>query len=70
MSAGDKYEKLKLGDASDFGKDLQMEFEYIDAEFPSIGEDSMDQIYANKEAGTARDKAQPIPLELSDESED
>lgn len=70
MSAGDKYEKLKLGDASDFGKDLQMEFEYIDAEFPSIGEDSMDQIYANKEAGTARDKAQPIPLELSDESDD
>lgn len=68
MSAGDKYEKLKLGDASDFGKDLQMEFEYIDTNFPSIGEDAMDQIHDTNELGKKADNHDPIPLKLSDES--
>lgn len=63
MSAGDKYEKLKLGDSADFGKDLQMEFEYIDTDFPGIGEDDMDQISANVDIGEAKDQHEPIPLE-------
>ena len=69
MDSGDRYEKLKLGDASDFGKDLQMEFDYIDTDFPAIGEDSIDQIHDNKEIGTKADNHEPIPLELSDDEE-
>ena len=31
----DKYEKHRVSDASDFSQTLQMEFEYVDQEFPS-----------------------------------
>lgn len=62
MSSGDKYEKLKLGDASDFGKDLQMEFEYVDTNFPGIGESDLDQIQENVNTGEAKTKHEPIPL--------
>jgi hypothetical protein len=62
MSAGDKYEKLKLGDASDFGKDLQMEFEYVESDFPGIGEDDLEQINANIDIGEAKENHEPIPL--------
>ena len=69
MDCGDRYEKLKLGDASDFGKDLQMEFEYIDTDFPAIGDDSINQIHENKETGTKADNHEPIPLKLEADDE-
>lgn len=53
MSSGDKYEKLKLGDTADFSKDIQMEFDYIDADFPMIGEETLEEI---KEAKTGEQK--------------
>ena len=34
----DKFEKYRVSDSSDFGKELQMEFEYIDTEFPTPDE--------------------------------
>ena len=70
MSSGDKYEKLKLGDASDFGKDLQMEFEYINTDFPGIGESDLDQIQDNIDTGEAKDKHEPIPLSANPIKED
>ena len=70
MSSGDKYEKLKLGDASDFGKDLQMEFEYIDTNFPGIGESDLDQVQANIDTGEAKDHHEPIPLSSNPIKED
>lgn len=48
MSAGDKYEKLKLGDTADFSKDIQMEFEFVDADFAMIGEESLEEIRGAK----------------------
>ena len=48
MSAGDKYEKLKLSDASDFGRDLQMEFDTIESDFPLIGEEDLEDIKSAK----------------------
>jgi len=39
MSSGDKYEKLKVGDIGDFSKDLQIEFDYIENDFPIIGDE-------------------------------
>ena len=53
MSAGDKYEKLKLSDASDFGRDLQMEFDTIESDFPMIGDDELEDIKQAKTKGTA-----------------
>lgn len=44
MSAGDKYEKLKLGDTADFSKDIQMEFAFVDTDFAMIGEENLEEI--------------------------
>ena len=62
MSAGDKYEKLKMGDVTDFGKDLQMEFEHVNTEFPMIGEESLEEINSANKAGQNNEQAAPIPL--------
>lgn len=56
MASGDKYEKLKLGDAADFSKELQMEFSYIDAEFPMIGSESLEEIRDSKLKGKETEK--------------
>jgi hypothetical protein len=63
MTSGDKYEKLKTSDASDFGRDLQMEFEHISTEFPLISGNDLDQMQEAKKEGTKKDVAQPIPME-------
>jgi hypothetical protein len=64
MSSGDKYEKLKIGDATDFGRDIQMEFDFIDTDFPMIGEDNLDEIRQQQVDGKSNDEAAPIPLPL------
>jgi hypothetical protein len=63
MQSGDKYEKLKTSDASDFGRDLQMEFEHVSTEFPLIGGDDIDQLQQAKKEGTKKDVAAPIPIQ-------
>jgi len=63
MTSGDKYEKLKVSDATDFVKDIQMEFDKIDTDFPVISEDDLEEIKSNKEVGQDNDAAEPIPLE-------
>jgi hypothetical protein len=62
MSSGDKYEKLKIGDASDFGKDLQMEFDFIDTDFPLIGEENLEEIRQHIEDGQNNEETNPIPV--------
>lgn len=47
MSSGKEYEKLKVNDASDLGRDIQMEFEHIDSEFPLIGASDLEEIKSN-----------------------
>lgn len=63
MSSGDKYEKLKIGDVADFGRDIQMEFDFIDTDFPMIGDENLDEIRKQSNAGKNNDSADPIPLE-------
>ena len=41
LSLADKYEKYRSADSSDFSKSLQMEFEYIDNEFPTPDESTL-----------------------------
>lgn len=67
MSSGDKYEKLKVSDASDFVKDIQMEFDEVDTDFPLIGEEDLEEIKSDKEAGQNNDAAEPIPMYNSDD---
>lgn len=62
MSSGDKYEKLKVSDATDFVRDIQMEFEYIDTNFPTIGQSDLEEIKSEKDAGQNNDNAEPIPM--------
>jgi hypothetical protein len=62
MSSGDKYEKLKIGDATDFGRDIQMEFDFIDTDFPMIGEETLEEIRDHAENGMNNDEASPIPM--------
>jgi hypothetical protein len=62
MSSGDKYEKLKIGDAADFGRDIQMEFDFIDTDFPMIGEENLDEIRQHDVDGQNNDEASPIPV--------
>ncbi len=50
MMAGDKYEKLKQGDVTDFTKDVQMEFETIETDFPMIGQETVSEIQQQKDA--------------------
>jgi hypothetical protein len=38
MALADKYEKHRTGNVDDFGKSLQMEFDYIDSEYPTPDE--------------------------------
>ena len=40
MAAGDKFEKLKAVDIMDFSKEIQLQFEHVDVDFPMIGDDS------------------------------
>ena len=63
MSAGDKYEKLKVSDATDFVRDIQMEFDQVDTDFPLIGENDLEEIKSNKDMGQNNDAAEPIPYE-------
>ena len=63
MSSGDKYEKLKVGDASDFGRDIQMEFDFIDTDFPMIGDENLDEIRQHNVEGQNNDEAHPIVLQ-------
>jgi len=63
MSSGDKYEKLKIGDATDFGRDIQMEFDFIDTDFPMIGEENLDEIRQQNLEGQDNTEAAPIPIE-------
>lgn len=70
MQAGDKYEKLKTSDASDFSRDLQLEFEQIDTDFPLISGNDVDQLTEAKKEGTKRDKASPIPMQTELEVDD
>jgi len=39
----DKYERYKTGDKADFAKQLQMEFEFVETEFPSPGDGVLEQ---------------------------
>jgi len=50
MASGDKYEKLKLGDASDFTKDIQLEFETVNTAFPMVGQETVDEVRDQKNA--------------------
>lgn len=70
MQAGDKYEKLKTSDATDFTRDLQLEFEHIQTEFPLISGTDADQLVEAKNEGTKRDKASPIPMQTELEVDD
>jgi hypothetical protein len=69
MSAGDKYEKLKVSDATDFVRDIQMEFDQVDTDFPMIGEDDLEEIKSNKDAGQNNDAAEPIPYQEGQEED-
>jgi hypothetical protein len=42
MSLADKYDKHSTGDAKDFGKQLQMEFEFLDGDFPTPDKVTLD----------------------------
>lgn len=62
ISSGDKYEKLKVSDATDFVRDIQMEFDYVETDFALIGQDDLEEIKAAKDAGQDNDAAEPIPI--------
>lgn len=53
----DKYEKYRSGDSTDFSKNLQMEFEYIDHEFPTPDNDTLDQLNQRLKAKETKEKA-------------
>lgn len=44
VNLADKYEKYRSGDIMDFGKELQMEFEYIGSDFPTPDEQVMQEV--------------------------
>lgn len=46
----DRYERYRSADSTDFGKNLQMEFEYIDHEFPSPDEATLTSLNAQSKA--------------------
>lgn len=46
VALADKYEKHRTGDVEDFGKTLQLEFDYLDTEFPSPDEETLKEIQA------------------------
>lgn len=50
ISLADKYEKHRTGDVEDFGKTLQMEFEFIDTEFPTPDEQTLSELRAKQKA--------------------
>lgn len=59
MNLADKYEKYRSADSSDFSKSLQMEFEYIDNEFPTPDESTLsllnDRLKSKEEKRTKED---------------
>ena len=59
----DKYEKYRATDSTDFSRSLQMEFEYIDNEFPLPDEDTLATL-------NARLKAREEQKEESEEGDD
>lgn len=44
LSLAEKYEKYRSADSSDFSKSLQMEFEYVDNEFPTPDESTLSML--------------------------
>ena len=60
MNLADKYEKYRSADSSDFSKSLQMEFEYIDNEFPTPDESTLsllnDRLKSKEEKRTKEDE--------------
>ena len=44
MALIDKYEKYRVSDSSDFGKELQLEFEYVDTDFPTPDEELLKEM--------------------------
>lgn len=53
----EKYEKFKSGDKTDFAKQLQMEFDFIDNEFPQPDVDTMKELMDDQENKKHIDKA-------------
>ena len=51
----EKYEKYRSADSSDFTKNLQMEFEYIDGDFPVPDKETLDELAKDLEKKQAGD---------------
>lgn len=52
----DKYAKHRVGDAEDFSKSLQMEFEYVSNEFPTPDDMLLKEVAGKKPDGTNREE--------------
>ena len=56
IQLSDKYEKHRTGDVEDFGKSLQMEFDYIDTEFMTPDEQSIKELKETAEKLTKKEE--------------
>jgi len=64
LSLTEKYEKYRTADSSDFGKSLQMEFEYVDTDFDSPDAETLEKLNQNakeKEAKRAKEEEGLFP---------
>lgn len=52
LELSDKYAKHRTGDTADFSKTLQMEFEYVEEDFPTPDEALMSEIRQKQKAAT------------------
>lgn len=48
LEVGEKYKKYETGDVVDFGKTLQLEFEYVDTSFPTPDQEILKELDENK----------------------
>jgi hypothetical protein len=56
VELADKYEKYRSGDSTDFGNALQMEFEFVDTDFPTPDGETLARLQAEIKAKEAKSK--------------
>jgi len=56
MSLSDKYEKHRTGDVEDFGKTLQLEFDYVESEFMTPDEQMLSDVEQKKKENDQRER--------------
>ena len=56
MSLSDKYEKHRTGDVEDFGKTLQMEFDYVESDFMTPDDQMLTDVEQKKKDNEARER--------------